>query len=290
MQRRSFLKSSVLGAVLSNIIPATGYASPKESTKKYRREFYELRVYTLKNKEQEKLIENYFENAAIPALNNSGIKNIGVFKELKPEAQTKIYVVIPFRSLDEFAQIAERLSNDDEHLKAGFDYLNAPASAPAYESVESSLHIAFTGMPKIVLPEKAPRIFELRRYQSANEMAGKKNIEMFNNVGELEIYKRVGLNPVFFGEAFIGSTHPNLTYMLTYNNMAAHDRAWKGFNKDQEWKQIKTMSEYADENLVPRITSTFLTPAACFRYNIPAMGNRYFFNLYFLLTFGLLKY
>jgi hypothetical protein len=44
------------------------------------------------------------------------------------------------------------------------------------------LYVDFTGILKIVLPEKAPRIFELRSYESVHEMAGK-NIEMFNNVG-----------------------------------------------------------------------------------------------------------
>ncbi len=263
MKRRSFLKTSVFGASLGSFVPLLSNASETESTKKQKREFYELRTYTLTNKEQEKLITDYFEKAAIPALNGYGSKNIGVFKEYKPEGQTKIYVIIPFRTLDDFMQINDKLSNDKDYQQAAVDYLNAPIDEPAYDRIESSLHVAFAYMPKMILPEQGPRIFELRRYESANEMAGKRKIEMFNNAGEIEICKRVGLNPVFFGETLIGSARPNLTYMLTYNNISSHDRAWKAFNKDLQWKQLRAMPEYAEDKIVSRITSTLLVPLTC---------------------------
>jgi len=263
MKRRSFLKSSLLGASLGSMLPVLSRAGTNEAAKKQKREFYELRVYTLKNKEQEKIIEGYFEKAAIPALNSLGSKSIGVFKDYKPEGQSKIYVIIPFRSLDDFTQVAEKLSGDRDYQEAGAEYLNAPMGEPAYESMESSLHIAFVRMPKLALPEKAPRIFELRRYESANEMAGKKKIEMFNEAGEIEICKRVGMNPVFFGETLIGAARPNLVYMLSYSNMASHDRAWKGLQKDQQWKQLKAMPDYSEEQMVSKVTSTFLVPVAC---------------------------
>jgi NIPSNAP len=263
MKRRSFVKASILSTSLSSIIPMTGQAIIKENSKKLKREFYELRIYTLKNQEQEKITETYFEKAAIPALNRLGSKNIGVFKELKPEGQTKIYVIIPFQSLDDFMQAAEKLAGDAVYKEAGSAYLNALAAEPAYERIESSLLMAFAHMPEIAVPVKKSRIFELRRYESASEQAGKKKIEMFNEAGEIEIFKRVGLHPVFFGETLIGGLRPNLTYMLTYDDMAAHDQNWKSFGNDPQWKQIKSIPEYADAKIVSRITATFLVPAGC---------------------------
>jgi hypothetical protein len=263
MKRRSFVKASILSTSLSSIIPMTGRAIIKENNKKLKREFYELRIYTLNNQEQEKITETYFEKAAIPALNRLGSKNIGVFKELKPAGQTKIYVIIPFQSLDDFMRVEEKLSGDIIYKEAGSDYLHALATEPAYERIESSLLIAFEHMPEITVPVKKPRIFELRRYESASEMAGKKKIEMFNEAGEIEIFKRVGLSPVFFGETLIGGARPNLTYMLTYDDMAAHDQHWKLFGNDPQWKQIKSIPEYADAKIVSRITATFLVPAGC---------------------------
>ena len=118
-------------------------------------------------------------------------------------------------------------------------------------------------MPKLQPPAKTPRIFELRRYEHATENAGKKKLEMFNDAGEIDIFKRLGFNPVFFGETLIGQLRPNLQYMLTFDDLAAHDSHWKAFGGDPEWKKISSMPDYADAKLVSHITSTILTPAAC---------------------------
>ncbi len=260
MKRRSFVKASLLTGTMGGMLPAIGNAMETKN-KKVNSEFYELRVYTLKNDVQQKLVEDYFKNAAIPAYNRLGSKNIGVFTELKPEGQTKLYVLIPFKSLDDFLKVQHSLVNDTAYQQAGAAYLNAPATDPAYERIESSLLEAFEQMPQLAIPEKKPRIFELRRYESASESAGKKKIEMFNNAGEMTIFKKAGLTPVFFGETLIGELRPNLTYMLTYEDMAEHDKEWKAFGTDPEWKKLSTTPEYTDAKLVSHITATFLTPA-----------------------------
>lgn len=261
MKRRSFIKSSAITAVLGSILPMSSGAAA--GNKKTKQELYELRTYYLKNKEQEKLVLDYFENAAIPALNRLGSKPIGVFTELNPEGQTKLFVIIPFQSVNEFMNMDQKLSGDAAYMQAAAAYLNAPASAPAYDRIESALLGAFAQMPRIVIPERKPRIFELRRYESATEAAGKKKMEMFNDAGEIAIFKRTGLTPVFFGETLIGVMRPNLTYMLTFDDMEEHDRNWKTFGSDPEWKKISSMPEYSNDKIVSRITRTFLTPAAC---------------------------
>lgn len=261
MKRRSFVKASLLTGCLASALPLVQAAKASVKQKASKPEFYELRVYSLKNETQQKLVSDYFQNAAIPALNRLGSKNIGVFTEQQPEGQTKLYVIIPFKSLDDFSRMNERLLADAAYQQAGAAYLNAPATEPAYDRIESSLMEAFATMPKLEIPANKPRIFELRRYESASEAAGKKKIEMFNK-GEIAIFKRVGLTPVFFGEVLIGEMRPNLTYLLTFDDMAEHDRNWKTFGSDPEWKKISGMPEYADAKIVSNITRTFLVPTA----------------------------
>jgi hypothetical protein len=260
MKRRSFVKASLLTTVSAAVIPQISKAT--ETTAKESTMFYELRVYTLKDAQQQTLVENYFKEAAIPALKRLGVQAVGLFTELKPEGQTKLYALIPYKSLADFTSVEERLFNDQAYLTAGAAYLNAPASSPAYERIESSLLKAFAHMPKLELPEQKPRIFELRRYEHATESAGKKKLEMFNDAGEIDIFKRLGFKPVFFGETIIGEKRPNLIYMVTFADMADHDSRWKSFGEDPEWKKISARPEYADSKLVSHITSTFLTPAA----------------------------
>ena len=259
MKRRSFVKSALLVTTAGAVIPQISMAT--ENSAKSSTEFYELRVYTLKNERQQKLVEDYFKDAAIPALNRIGNKNIGVFTELKPAGQTKIYAFIPYNSWDDFLTVQDKLANDKVYQEAGAAYLNAPATDPAYERIESSLLKAFAHMPKMEAPKQKPRIFELRRYEHASESAGKKKLEMFNDAGEIDIFKRLGFNPVFFGETLIGEMRPNLIYMITFDSMEAHDSHWKAFGSDPEWKKISAIPEYADAKLVSRITSTMLSPA-----------------------------
>jgi hypothetical protein len=261
MKRRSFVKASILTTAAGSFLPKITMAN--ENSAKNLQEFYELRVYSLKNGQQQKLVEDYFQNAAIPALNRIGNKNIGVFTELKPESQTKLYALIPYSSWDDFLTVQDKLANDKVYLEAGQPYLNAPSTEPAYERIESSLLKAFAHSPKLQAPEQKPRIFELRRYEHASESAGKKKLEMFNEAGEIDIFKRLGFNPVFFGETLIGEFRPNLIYMVTFDDMAAHDTHWNAFGSDPEWKKVSAIPDYADAKLVSRITSTFLTPSSC---------------------------
>jgi hypothetical protein len=100
MKRSSFLKTAAvttLSATMMQKISKAAAIFPEKS-----REFYEVRTYFLKNDKQQVLVENYFLDAAIPALNRLGSRNIGVFTELKPAEHSKLYVFIPYRSLGDF--------------------------------------------------------------------------------------------------------------------------------------------------------------------------------------------
>ena len=263
MKRRNFVKASLVTSAIAPIFSSTTVeAGEKQNPQSADRQYYELRVYTLKNGRQQKLVEDYFQNAAIGALNKLGSKTIGVFTEYLAQGYTKLFVLIPYNSWNDFITAPERMAKDATYMQAAAPYLNAQATEPAYERIESSFFRAFTHMPQLEIPEKKPRLFELRRYESHNETAGKKKIEMFNEAGEIAIFKRVGLTPVFFGEALIGPLLPNLTYMLTFDDMAEHDKNWKTFGGDPEWKKISGMPEYANDKILSAITRTFLIPTA----------------------------
>jgi hypothetical protein len=84
----------------------------------------------------------------------------------------------------------------------------------------------------------------------------------FNDKGEIDIFKRLGFNPVFWGETIIGPLRPNLTYMVTFNDVADKESHWKDFVMDTQWHEISAVPEYADALLVNKITSTLLVPTA----------------------------
>ncbi|HUX09857.1 MAG TPA: NIPSNAP family protein, partial [Terriglobia bacterium] len=85
-------------------------------------------------------------------------------------------------------------------------------------------------------------------------------IKMFNS-GEIDIFKKVGFHPVFFGEKLIGPKWPNLTYMLASANVEERDKHWAAFGADPEWKKLRSMPDYSDEKIVSNITNYLLGPA-----------------------------
>ena len=212
MKRRSFVKTSLLAGSLPVMIQSSAYAADNNIDKTATREYYELRTYILKDDTQQKLVEEYYKNAAIPAYNKIGSKPIGVFTEMKPDGQTKLFVLIPYSSIEDFISSSEKLSKDDTYTKAADAYLNAPATAPAYERIESSLLYAFRMYPQMKTDASKARMFELRRYESSGEAAGKKKIEMFNDAGEIDVFLQTGFHPVFFQRKFNrrGSSQPDL--------------------------------------------------------------------------------
>jgi hypothetical protein len=258
MKRRAFVKSSV-AACLTGTVALHRTAAAAEAAP-HAREYYELRTYTLKDGKQP-LLDDYLSKAFIPALGRFGIGPVGVFTEKPDAGAAAVYVLIVFRSPDQAATLSARLAADEEHQKAAAAYLAAPASDPVYERIEISLHGAIDAMPKLEKPDTAkPHLLNLRIYESHNERAARKKIEMFNE-HELPIFRRVGLNPVFFGETLIGSKMPNLTYMLVFPDDAERQAAWNRFKMDDDWKKLKAVPEYADKEIVSHITNKILTPA-----------------------------
>jgi len=223
--------------------------------------YYELRIYNFKNEKQQELIEDFY-SLAIPVINNLGVEKVGVFKQLEPTLPGKLYVLLTYKSLEHFSEVNEALDNDQDFQKSAAAYLNAPFNEPAYERIETSLMKAFKNFPNVVAPANQPRIFELRQYQSPSDAAGKKKIEMFNDEGEIEIFKRLQFDPVFWGETIIGPERPNLTYMLTFNDLADKDVKWSNFMEDGEWKELSSLPEFSNDLLINLITSTLLIPTA----------------------------
>jgi len=252
-----------MAAVSAGALTSALKISAAENGDKPGPEFYELRLYHLRRGPKQKLFDDFYRDAAIPAMNRNGIGAVGVFTLISGPDTPTMYVLLTHKSLESFASVNDRVRADAEYQKAGAEFINASPSDPAYVRVESSLMTAFESIPRLEIPaaaaEKKPRIFELRTYESHSKKANKKKIEMFNK-GEIAIFRRAGLQPVFFGETLIGTKLPNLTYMLTFENMAAHDKNWGVFGSDPEWKKLSTTPGYTDGEIVTNISNLFLKP------------------------------
>jgi len=226
------------------------------------RDYYELRKYFMQSGPQTKLTESYVSDALIPALNRMGISSVGAFNlTIGPETPT-LYVLIPGTSVETLVTADLKLAQDKQFMAAAEPFWNAPAAAPPYSRIESSLMIAFEGWPRLTPPaSRGKRVFQLRTYESPTNQDHVRKVEMFNN-GEFEIFQKAGFGLVFFGDSLIGPRLPNLTYMLTFGDIGEMNDKWAAFSSDPNWKKLSSSPRYAFESIVSNITNLILTPTA----------------------------
>jgi hypothetical protein len=233
-----------------------------QSFAKEKQEFYELRVYYLQNKEQENRVDLYLKDALLPALHRRGFERVGVFKPDGNDTSSnrRVFVLIPYKKLEQFVEIEKDLQKDKTYLESGADYINAAYNEPAYKRLESILLQAFEGMPTGSKPalksSRSERIYELRSYESASEKIYANKVDMFNKGDEIGIFKRLGFNAIFYGEVLAGCHKPNLMYMTSFENKEERDKHWKAFGSDPVWKELSSKAEY--QHNVSKIDIHFL--------------------------------
>jgi hypothetical protein len=259
MKRRNFLTTAGFSAFL----PFSAYA--KSAKKAEEQQYVELIKYHLPLGNNKNLVEQFYKDVAIPVLNEMGIGPVGVFRTKYGMNKPTLYVMIQHKDLESFASLSDKLMDNTAFWNEGASFLNTELSNPKYIRIEKILYKNFKYLPVIEVPKQkmdnSGRIYEVRIYESHSLKAAKKKIEMFNEGGEIEIFKKTGLNPVFFGETMAGPMMPNLTYMLVFDDMADRDKNWKVFVDSPEWKELSGDVQYKDT--VSNISDIILSPASC---------------------------
>lgn len=221
---------------------------------------FELRYYYMRTGSQTKRTADFLSKYFLPAAQRLGLGPLGFFGASIAEGSPFVLSLISYPSAAAFASSLERLAADKE-FQHGFDEYNSMTEL-SYVRMENSLLRAFDCKPSIAAPPagtRPPRIFELRTYESNNAKAAQRKIRMFNE-GEAAIFERLGMAPIFFGETLVGRNLPNLTYMLSFESMAARDKLWGAFGADAEWQKLRAQPGYADAEIVSNISNAILHP------------------------------
>lgn len=214
------------------------------------RDYYQIQVFRLNGKAQEARVDNFLKTVYLPALHRAGIAKIGVFKPIESDTTSgkRIFVWIPFKSLEHFMKIQDELASDAAYQQNGAEFLAAPYNDAPFLRKESILLRAFPDAPHFSVPEfkTAPgqRIYELRSYEGPTENLFRQKVKMFNQGGETKIFKSLDFNAVFYAEVISGSTMPNLMYLTTFADMTTHDARWDAFHTNPDWKALSAMPEY----------------------------------------------
>ena len=266
MQRRQFLAASATTAAAA---VSAGPSALLAAEARMNKHLIELRTYRFASPQKRQAFEQFLGEAAVPALRRAGVGPVGAFKLLAKdntalkltEDANDLSVLLAHPTAESFLTLERRLAADETYQSAGRSTLSAAKADPAYARYESSLMLGFDACPQVQAPTKSEsRVLQLRIYESHNEERAKRKIHMFNEGGEIAIFKRVGMHPVFFGETLAGAKLPNLTYMLAFDDESAMTAAWNAFRTDPEWKRLSGDESYKDT--VTTITNLVLRPVA----------------------------
>ncbi len=198
-------------------------------------QYYELRTYQLRNGVPGKM----------PSGKPAGYAGtFGAFTSFIAENSPFMTLLLTYNSFAEAEKVDEKL-----------------ADVTGYIRYERTILRAFSGMPELKLPPRGNHIFEVRTYESNDAVTLQRKIDMFNN-GEMQIFQRLGMNPVFFGEALVGSKLPHLTYMLAFDDLASRDKLWKAFGSDPEWQKLRSKPGLSDADIVSNISNSLIRPTA----------------------------
>ena len=269
MERREFLGSSLMASALA----ASGAADPlsaNQSEGKPNQQFIQIRHYTLAPVGDAKICDNYFRDALIPAANRLGIKPVGVFNTwFGPEGFSGKWLLLAGPSVEVLATLDAHLSQDQEYLKTGAPFLDAPVNQPPFSRFETSLLRTMPAFPHVAVPESMAkstgRIYELRTYAQPTQRAHDLKVALFQEGGEAASLEKDGFGGVFYAVNIIGSgipgpTLPSLTYMWVYESLAARQKAEEVWMSDPAARATMAQPKYANSNSA--ISNILLKPAA----------------------------
>src|SRR5262249_43681993 len=241
----------------------------------------EMRSYHFRFGPMEARFAEYAKGALVPALNRAGIRPVGAFSVLFGPDTPTVRLLLPHPAADSVLSLESRLrppppvadpargrearlSGDADYRRAAAGFLGLPPSDPPYVRFDSSLLAPFERFPGIeppAGPAAAPtRVFELRTYASPSEAARVKKIEMFEAMGEIQIFRRLAMSPVLFGPNLVGRDLPSLTYMLAFADLPAREKGWAAFRDDPEWVKLRSTPGYANSDIMTGIDVMLLRP------------------------------
>lgn len=253
MERRKFIKSGIAVSTIPTAC-ATSKVIDNTTSVEITNELYEWRTYDIKWGSSAKVLTSFLSDALKPAMMRAGANHFMIFDEIAPGGPKKIYVLISYPNANIYLS-AQNLQSDKVFVDASAKYDSIPVDKPIYNRYGSSLLKAFDGLKQMLNPVEGATVFELRIYEGYSEDAVRRKINMFNNE-EIDLFPRVGLNHMFYGEMISGPHRPSLVYMLNFTDMDAHSAAWKAFLQHPEWNEMKVKPEYA--NTVSNIRNVFL--------------------------------
>jgi len=262
MNRRNFVAGAAGASLFAPISMDAESQNPNPPASKPM--FLELRRFLLRNTtdNQRGRATDFVTKTYAPALSQAGAVTVGMFSPIVAADAPFVLVLASYSSLDAFDQVHSKIWTDAAFAKEAERAMSGPLP---YQRMEVTLLRGFPGFAGIEAqaadPTRPARVFEMRTYESSTPLSLRRKVKMFEG-GEIDIFRKYGLAPIFFGEQIAGVKMPSLTYMVAFENLAARDANWRGFGTSPEWKKLSSMPGLSDGETVSNISNMLLAPLA----------------------------
>ena len=234
-------------------------ALPLSAAEPPQRSLFEMQIFRLRNgPENQRLRAVAFLEKYATLVKEAGSGPVGAFSSSIAEDGPFLLVITSFKNHADMTACQTKLLANREYGKARGEWYGGGVP---YERKEVRLLRAFNGYPAMTPPptegRQSSRIFEFRTYELENDADLERKIRMFDE-GETAIFVRAGMLPVFFGETVYGSDMPSLSYMLSFDDLAAREKAGRVSGADPEWKRLG--AAFPKVATVPKLTISFVRP------------------------------
>lgn len=241
---------------------AAGAAAQGQTASKPR-SILELRTYKMRNTldQMPRRTTSYFEKSFVPMVKREGATAVGVFASMVAPDSPFLMTLTSWPSMAAWDESFAKASQDQEYLKQREAFHK---DGLGYVRYEVTLMRGFPTFPGIEVPQAGSggsRIYEIRVYESNNPVTLARKIRMFDE-GEIDLFRKFGMVPVFFGQTIAGRNMPNLTYMVGFPSMGERDKIWGAFAGSPEWKKMSSQPGVSDAEVVSNISNYIVRPLA----------------------------
>jgi hypothetical protein len=257
INRRSFLKNASGAAVASAAMAGLGTgASGAETSSQY---LVDCVTFRLHSGSQMGNALGFLEKRAMPLWEKHGFGPVGVFTvEVGAHIPAVLFMRV-YSSLADRQLVWSRLSADPAWNAA---VAELEKDGPAFFREDSTLLLSTSFSPPIkpAAPgDTAHKIYELRIYESPTWRQLENLHERFAG-GEIDIFHRSGIHPVFYADTLIGPNQPNMVYLIPFESAAQREKGWQAFRDNPDWAKIRDESIRKGGEIVRNITNMILVP------------------------------
>ncbi len=259
INRRAFLKKNASAALASAAVAGAGPAGLNADAPGSRY-LVEMVTFRLQNGAQVAGALGWLEKRAIPLWQKHRFGPVGVFTEDVGPHIPAVHFIRIYASLAEREAAWNRLTADADWGGAVSDL---EKDGPAFYREESILMNSTPFSPPIrpVAPDEPTRgIFELRIYETPTWRQLGYLHDRFDG-GEIAIFHKSGIHPIFYADTLIGPNQPNMAYMIPFESYAQRERAWAAFRENPDWLKLRDESVRRGGEIVRNIANMILVPA-----------------------------